>query len=143
MLTKEREIKRDNATKAVKKAIDSGELTKGETCELCGCGARDRKTPILVDYAFYSPWTSIIVAHHWRGYDYPLDVWFICQSCNVILGDRTRFTKDQAIEFVAKRREMAPIRNKYYILRNSRKFKGSLEEWLIQNDRSDLVAYVD
>jgi hypothetical protein len=23
--------------------------------------------------------------HHWRGYEYPLDVWWVCSSCNRLL----------------------------------------------------------
>lgn len=31
------------------------------------------------------PKTLFIVAHHWRGYDYPDDVWWVCYACNYVL----------------------------------------------------------
>jgi len=32
-------------------------------------------------------WTDVLIAHHWRGYDYPLDVWWVCPSCHKRLRD--------------------------------------------------------
>ena len=28
-----------------------------------------------------------VIAHHWRGYEYPLDVWWVCPSCHKKLRD--------------------------------------------------------
>jgi hypothetical protein len=48
-------------------AIESGRMTRG-FCECCGSEKTD--------------------AHHWRGYDYPLDVQWLCRSCHVQLEPR-------------------------------------------------------
>lgn len=32
------------------------------------------------EYSFSKP--VAIVPHHFRGYDFPLDVWWVCRSCN-------------------------------------------------------------
>jgi len=53
----------------VERAITKGVLIIPKTCELCGNHEN-------------------IMPHHWNGYDYPLDVWFICRSCNNILRGR-------------------------------------------------------
>jgi hypothetical protein len=45
-----------------------------------------------------------ISAHHWAGYDKEnwLNVWWVCQSCNVKLGNRHdgSLSKSEAIEFI-------------------------------------------
>lgn len=68
----------------VNAAIYRGELTRPNRCELC-C-AEDIFT----------------VGHHWRGYDFPLDVWWICRSCNRKLKGihDASLTKEQAQEKV-------------------------------------------
>ncbi len=48
-------------------AIESGKMTRG-FCECCGSEKTD--------------------AHHWRGYDHPLDVQWLCRSCHVRLEPR-------------------------------------------------------
>jgi DNA-directed RNA polymerase subunit M/transcription elongation factor TFIIS len=53
-----------NAMHKVSCAVLVGELIRPTTCQVCG--APESKT----------------VAHHWRGYDFPLDVWFVCPKCN-------------------------------------------------------------
>jgi hypothetical protein len=64
------------------KAIKKGEMVRPNTCELCG----DKPSPINVNLSNgVSFQRSKIVAHHWCGYDHPLDVWHICQRCNSIL----------------------------------------------------------
>lgn len=49
---------------AVHRLRRQGKVPKN--CELCGC---ERK----------------LVAHHWNGYDYADDVWWICHPCNTSL----------------------------------------------------------
>jgi len=34
------------------------------------------------------PFGQALEAHHWRGYEYPLDVWWVCRSCNRKLSHR-------------------------------------------------------
>jgi len=84
---------REQARARTRYAIETGRLTRPEACELCGvspgkinkrCNAR-------------------IVAHHWRGYKHPFDVWFICKACNAILKDYHdgSLNKEQARALVA------------------------------------------
>jgi hypothetical protein len=67
---------------AVSKAIRSGELKKSDTCQVCD---RDPSAPdelkIFLGIEIGQRGKKLI-GHHWRGYDYPLDVWWVCYSCN-------------------------------------------------------------
>lgn len=94
---------RQKINRWISKAIESGDMARSDTCELCG----DSPSPITVtrnDGFTYK--RSKIVFHHWRGYegDAALDVWGICQHCNSILrGPRFHngtVTKEQARQFV-------------------------------------------
>lgn len=58
----------ERARDKLRKEIKAGRIVKPDICELCG-------SEVGVS-------TSEIIGHHWRGYDYPLDVWWICRSCN-------------------------------------------------------------
>ena len=29
--------------------------------------------------------STSLCAHHWRGYQYPLDVWWVCRRCNTLI----------------------------------------------------------
>lgn len=60
----------------VKSAIKNGLLVRPETCQLCGWEQSENADQCE------------IFAHHWNGYDKPLDVWFICRSCNAKLEKR-------------------------------------------------------
>ena len=84
---------REQALRATSYAIQKGQLIRPEVCELC-----DIDTGKLPKLSY-----TRIIAHHWRGYDYPLDVWFICRSCNMILRNRhdASLTKDQAKQYVS------------------------------------------
>lgn len=57
-------------------------------CETC-----DRKME-----AWPSRAPVVLVGHHWRGYDFPLEVWWVCRRCNVRLRGRHdgSLTLDQA-----------------------------------------------
>ena len=57
-----------NAHRQVAKAIQENTLVRPHRCEVCG----------IEDSCDHVE----IVAHHWKGYDYPLDIWWICKSCN-------------------------------------------------------------
>ncbi len=50
-----------------------------------------------------------IVAHHHRGYEgkAALDIWFICQSCNVILGSTSGISRDEARKIINEKIEWA------------------------------------
>lgn len=53
------EVARDKLRKEVK----AGRIVKPDFCQLCGHSGN-------------------LLGHHYRGYAYPLDVWWICHSCN-------------------------------------------------------------
>ncbi len=55
-----------NSQAIARKAIKDGFLERKEECEVCG---KIGKTH----------------AHHWNGYQNPLDVWFVCPACNRLL----------------------------------------------------------
>lgn len=78
--------KQNIAHMAVSKAIKSGEMTRLEVCQVCGRNPSTDKRwwHGLYDYDPLSSGTryKMTIAHHWRGYDYPLDVWWVCYSCN-------------------------------------------------------------
>lgn len=46
--------------------VRAGRMPQPGTCAVCDAKART--------------W-----GHHWRGYEYPLDVWWVCSSCNRLL----------------------------------------------------------
>lgn len=59
------------ARTAVRRAIDSGRLTRPKLCSRCneeGSVFRDGR--------------AAIHAHHHKGYDHPLDVEWLCQKCH-------------------------------------------------------------
>ena len=82
-------MKPSAAHSKVKAAIKRGELIRPENCELCGLHVWQ-----LID--------NQIVAHHWRGYEYPLDVWWVCTRCNVRLHGKHdgSLSKHQAQQFI-------------------------------------------
>lgn len=84
---------REQALRAVNYAIQKRQLVRPEICELCGINP-DELHPLHA---------TRIVAHHWRGYSFPLDIWFVCKSCNAILKYRHDglLTKTQAVEYVS------------------------------------------
>jgi len=79
--------------------IGKGIIRRLDYCEVCGHTADDiRKSAKLSIallagvgsnlYANDAPLSRIIFGHHWRGYDYPLDVWWVCGSCNLALAGK-------------------------------------------------------
>ncbi len=85
------------ATARVNAAVHRGELTRPTICELCSV---DVTQPSEDEFSH-----PRIVAHHYRGYDHPLDVWWICARCNRILKGKHdgSLTKDQAREYIRNR----------------------------------------
>lgn len=66
-------MKKSTAVKRVELAIKAGKLTRPDECEICKRKPKGNgKVPP-------------IVAHHWNGYNNPLDIWWICRSCNRFL----------------------------------------------------------
>lgn len=57
---------RGKAYAALRRAVASGKAQRPSSCELCGRGCKHVR----------------ITGHHFKGYDHPLDVWWICQRCN-------------------------------------------------------------
>lgn len=77
------------ASQVVKRA----RLHRPDTCQLCNLN--------VVTYNLYRDLQRTkparIVAHHYNGYDHPLDVWFICHHCNMIVREHDgSLTLDQA-----------------------------------------------
>ncbi len=54
------------ALRRVSQAIRNGTLKRGDTCQTCGDKCET-------------------VAHHYKGYDKPFSVWWICRVCNANL----------------------------------------------------------
>lgn len=59
------------ARRMVRDAIKRGALVRPSECIQCGCNPGQR-----------SDGRSLIHAHHFKGYDYPLDVEWLCVSCH-------------------------------------------------------------
>lgn len=68
---------RSEAHRLINRSIERGKIKRPDKCEICGAKQR-------VWHSFSND-EVIIVAHHWRGYDHPLDVWWVCISCNALL----------------------------------------------------------
>lgn len=90
-------IIRDDGTRAtarahcaVARAVLKGVLVRSTMCETC-------------DTETYT------VAHHWHGYGYPLDVWWVCRRCNrkLIRCHDGRLLLEQARNYIAM--PVAPI----------------------------------
>lgn len=64
-----------SAIKLVELAIKNGELVRPDRCEVC--------TSKPVDFKQHA-----IVGHHWNGYDDPLNLWWVCRSCNRFLAHK-------------------------------------------------------
>jgi hypothetical protein len=111
------------------KAIDCGLLIRPNHCELCGRHAQDRLKPTTSKAG-----KSIIVAHHWNGYDNPLDVWFICPSCNGKLKGRHdgSLTREEARKFVF---NYQPQRVPPEILLQNRKHHPNITEFRTSQTR--------
>lgn len=62
------------AIRLLGEALGRSELSRPDTCELCGNAPSKENAQ-----------RSRIVAHHWNGYDNPLDIWWICRRCNTLL----------------------------------------------------------
>jgi hypothetical protein len=62
--------KQSVATRRLNQAVSNGTIKKGHKCVICGK-------------------TKGIVGHHYKGYDYPFDVWWICRRCNSILSNKS------------------------------------------------------
>jgi hypothetical protein len=54
---------------AVNRAVKAGKLKKPTACQTCNRNCKHVR----------------LSGHHHRGYDFPLDVWWICQRCNSLL----------------------------------------------------------
>jgi hypothetical protein len=79
------------ALSIVRTAVANGSLTRATQCQICNKKPTDNKT-------------RSIVAHHWNGYDDPLNVWWLCRSCNGYLEAHDgSLTQEQAKSFVKER----------------------------------------
>ena len=76
-----RESERSRAINKVNKAIRQGDLIRPKCCELCG------NEPGSIEAHWFGKviTRSQIAAHHWNGYNNPIDVWWICHHCNCML----------------------------------------------------------
>ena len=59
---------------ATRQAIADGKLKPLDVCEICGAKRGTRHFSFEKHVA--------IIPHHFKGYNFPLDVWWICRSCN-------------------------------------------------------------
>jgi hypothetical protein len=75
----------------VLQAVRSGGLVRPDKCELCGANETHHNG------------RPSIVAHHWRGHEYPLDVWWVCTRCNRKLHGvhDASMSKDVAKKYIA------------------------------------------
>lgn len=98
--------KRTIAVRRVSQALKKGTLKRGNACQVCDSECKT-------------------VGHHYRGYDYPFDVWWVCRKCN------TRLPHDGSIGLEAAR---LVIGHKLYRL----KTKGwhNWQGWLYWQDWS-------
>lgn len=60
-----------NAYRKVHAALKSGILVRPESCQICGAIPRKGKDG-----------RSLIQGHHHKGYEFPLDVQWMCVSCH-------------------------------------------------------------
>jgi len=67
-----------------RQALSHGIISAPRLCEVCGVDPSTAPT----EKWHKSNRHKRLVAHHWRGYDFPLDVWWVCYSCNTILTKR-------------------------------------------------------
>lgn len=81
-----------SAIKLVELAIKSGKMTRPDQCQVCTKKPIDNKVPA-------------IVGHHWNGYDDPLNVFWVCRSCNRFLAHKHdgSLNLEQAKTYVRKR----------------------------------------
>lgn len=87
----------DDARRAV---FESAKKPSSTICEICGTDVSKIKTEVWHKGTRHNK----LIAHHWRGYGHPLDVWWVCYSCNRRLsGHDGKMTKQQAIEFIKNR----------------------------------------
>lgn len=63
-------------------ATKSGKMKRPDICEVCGCNVVEMNE-LRNQYGIAEK--VLILAHHWKGYEYPLDVWWICSRCNALL----------------------------------------------------------
>ncbi len=89
--------KQSLAVRRVNQAIKNGTLTRAARCEVCNEDC-------------------VTVAHHWRGYDYPFSVWWVCRVCNANLDVHDgSLSLDEAREYLrAKYREKVEKRMRIY-----------------------------
>lgn len=70
---------------SIEYAVRKGDVIKPDECQTCG---RKRE----------------LVAHHWHGYNHPLDVWWVCRPCNKFLRAHDgSLTIEQAKDLMAQR----------------------------------------
>ena len=77
-----------------REAIRDGKLVPLDKCEICG---KQRWSKV---YSFEN--AVVIHPHHYMGYDFPFNVWWICRSCNRKLINKHdgSFTIEEAREFI-------------------------------------------
>ncbi len=97
------------AMNQVNQAVKLGILKRAQSCEVCDFSPEEYQRAHIQwsggeAERFVCPQQTAIVGHHWRGYDHPLDVWWVCRSCNRRLAGRHdgSLTLKDAREFVQK-----------------------------------------
>lgn len=75
------------------KALYNKRLTPDESCVICESNEEIR-------------------GHHWKGYDFPLDVWWVCRKCNSRLArkhDGSLSTPDDARKYIRQVEEQKTV----------------------------------
>ncbi len=79
----------NRARAAVNNAIRAGKIKRQDVCMVCGQSNDERAEEFDRYVQKYGLWALgfvpkkfLMVGHHYRGYEYPLDVWWVCQPCN-------------------------------------------------------------
>ena len=73
-----------NVSYLVRAAVESGVLKKSTHCQVCGKDPAESRTESWHTGTRHKK----LVAHHWLGHKYPLEVWWVCYSCNTNLTGR-------------------------------------------------------
>jgi hypothetical protein len=93
---KRAENKKNAAHQRIRDAIKRGDIIRPEACDVCGDVPSERNDP---EWMHDGDRHKMTIAHHWNGYDDPLNVWWVCYPCNrKLLAHDGSVSLDQARE---------------------------------------------
>ena len=73
------------AHRLCREAVLRGQLVPPDHCEVCGVTRGQWEARGWIKALGR---TFKVYGHHWKGYNYPLDVWWVCPPCNWKLRNR-------------------------------------------------------